>query len=285
MRTSSPLRYPGGKGVLLGWISNLLRQNNLIGGNYVESYAGGAGLAFGLILNGLVDRIFINDFDRTIYAIWDCILNDTDDFIAKINNTQVNLKEWQVQKDIIKNQQYYSNLELGFAAFFLNRTNVSGIINGGPIGGMKQGSKYTIDCRFNKKYLIQKIIQIADKKSSIEIFNLDALEFIRLITKRLSQKSLLYLDPPYYKKGPELYRNFYQHGDHIKLSQILKDINLPLLLTYDNCDEIRELYAEFEKFDFNLRYSASLKQKSIGSELMIFKNLKMIDKPNLIKGF
>ncbi|QCD51985.1 adenine-specific DNA methyltransferase [Campylobacter sp. RM16192] len=269
---------------MFSWISNLLRQNNLIGGNYIESYAGGAGLAFGLVLNGLVDRIFINDFDRSIYAIWDCILNDTDNFIAKINNAQVNLKEWQVQKEIIKNQQDYSNLELGFAAFFLNRTNVSGIIKGGPIGGMKQSSKYTVDCRFNKKYLIQKIIQIADKKTNIEIFNLDAVEFISLIVKMANRKSLLYLDPPYYKKGPELYRNFYQHNDHVKLSQILKDINLPLLVTYDNCDEIRELYLKFDKFDFNLRYSASLKQKSIGSELMIFKNLKMIDKPNLIKG-
>lgn len=280
--TFSPLRYPGGKSVLNTWMKELFVQNNLVGGTYAEPYAGGAGLALFLLINNLARKIIINDFDTAIYAIWHSILYETDNFISKINETKINLKEWEKQKNIISNPEKYSLIELGFATFFLNRTNVSGVIKGGAIGGKKQNGKYLIDCRFNKVALIEKIKLISSRKNDIRLTNYDAIDFIEKIGIHLEKKSLIYFDPPYYGKGSQLYRNFYKHADHKLVSENIKKIKTPWLLTYDNCPEIQDLYKECKGFDFSLRYSASLKQKTIGSELMFFENINLVNKPNLV---
>lgn len=278
----SPLRYPGGKSVLNKWMKELFIQNNLVGGTYAEPYAGGAGVALFLLFNNLAKKIIINDFDLAIYAIWHSIVNETDEFILKINKTKINLQEWEKQKHIIANPQKYSLFELGFASFFLNRTNVSGIIKGGPIGGRKQNGNYLIDCRFNKVALIEKIKLIGSRKNDIKLTNYDAIEFIDKIGMQIEKKSLIYFDPPYYVKGSQLYRNFYKHEDHKLVSENIKKIKTPWLLTYDNCSQIQDLYKECQGFDFSLRYSASLKQKTIGSELMYFDNINFVNKPKIV---
>lgn len=278
----SPLRYPGGKSVLNNWMKELFIQNNLVGGTYAEPYAGGAGVALFLLLNNLAKKIIINDFDLAIYAIWHSIVNETDDFILKINKTKINLQEWEKQKHIIAIPQKYSLFELGFASFFLNRANVSGIIKGGAIGGRKQNGKYLIDCRFNKVALIEKIKLISARKNDIKLTNYDAIEFIDKIGMQIEKKSLIYFDPPYYAKGSQLYRNFYKHEDHKLVSENIKKIKTPWLLTYDNCSQIQELYKECQGFDFSLRYSASLKQKTVGSELMYFDNINYVNKPKIV---
>lgn len=279
----SPLRYPGGKSVLNRWIKDLFIHNNLIGGTYAEPYAGGAGVALFLLFNNLADKIIINDLDKSIYAIWYSILNETDDFVSKINKTKIDLEEWERQKSIIADPDRHSLLELGFAAFFLNRTNVSGIIKGGAIGGRKQSGKYLIDCRFNRVDLSERVRLISSRKNDIELKNCDAVEFVEKVGANLDEKSLIYLDPPYYEKGSQLYRNFYSHDDHKLVAESVKKIKTPWLLTYDNHPEIQELYKECEGFDFSLRYTASLKKKTIGNELMFFGNIASINKPNLIK--
>ena len=256
--------------------------NNLSNGLYIEPYAGGAGLALFLLANKFVKKILLNDADLAIYSIWHSILNDTDKFICKIIKTDINLKEWYKQKEIIrfKNDTNLTNFDIGFAAFFLNRTNVSGIINGGPIGGIKQNSKYKIDCRFNKIDLIKRVEFIASMKNNMEISNLDAVEFIK--KTKFPKKSLIYFDPPYYKKGSQLYRNFYIHEDHKKLCDVIRNIEIPWLLTYDNCQEILDLYKNYDNFKFSLRYSASLVKKTTGNELMFYGNIKNISEPVII---
>jgi len=278
----SPLRYPGGKSVLNNWMEELFLQNNLDGGTYAEPYAGGAGVALFLLLNGLAKKIIINDYDLAIYAIWHSIVNHTDQFITKIEKTEISLEEWKRQKTIFSKPTEHSLLDLGFSAFYLNRTNVSGIIKGGPIGGKKQNGKYHIDSRFNKISLIEKIKLIGLRRNDIQVTNYDAIEFINKVGMHLDEKSLVYFDPPYYLKGSQLYRNYYKHEDHKFVSENIKKLKTPWLLTYDNCPEIQDLYEDFKGFDFYLRYSASLKQKTVGSELMYYNYLNYISKPNLV---
>ena len=73
------------------------------------------------------------------------------------------MKEWEKQKRIYENTR--SEFLLGFATFFLNRTNYSGVITGGPIGGFEQKGQWKIDARFNKKSLIDRIERISYFKS------------------------------------------------------------------------------------------------------------------------
>ncbi len=153
----SPLRYPGGKTKIAPFIKELFYENNLVGMDYVEPYAGGAGAALTLLFEEYVSTITINDYDRSIYAFWHSIINNTEEFCEKISKTPIDVETWLVQKEIQKNKTNETLFSLGFSTFFLNRTNISGVIKGGVIGGKKQTGKYKIDARFNKSDLISKI--------------------------------------------------------------------------------------------------------------------------------
>ncbi|EFD2105467.1 DNA adenine methylase, partial [Escherichia coli] len=199
----TPLRYPGGKGRMGPWLSELLRYNGISGGYYVEPYAGGAGAALYLLMHGYVDHVIINDLDPVVYSFWWSVLNENDKFISLINETEVTMDNWYKQKDVINNYTKYDILSIGFATFFLNRTNRSGILSGGVIGGKEQSGKYKIDARYNKKKLCERVKKIGGMKKFIDLYNLDACELIGSIKNTLPKKSLIYLDPPYYEKGSQ----------------------------------------------------------------------------------
>ena len=261
----SPLRYPGGKTSLLPFFEKIIKDHDLEKITYIEPFAGGAGAALALLLSGKVGRIVINDLDRAIYAFWKSSVFSSAKFIKKIKKTPVTVSEWKKQKEIYNDPK--ANLfDLGFATFFLNRTNTSGILDGGLIGGLKQKSKYKIDARFNKDALIERIQQIALYKDKISIFNKDGL---RLIGEYLNKKNaFIYLDPPYFEKGATLYLNHYKKEDHEALAnQLNKNSDAFWLLTYDNKKEIKSLYPNRRIINFSLNYNAYESRK--GREVMI----------------
>lgn len=265
----SPLRYPGGKGKLSHYIQLLIEYNLLVDGHYVEPYAGGASVGLSLLFNEYVQKIHINDYDFRIYAFWDCVLNQTDELCQKIIDTDITIHNWENQKEIQKSPQCYSNLDIGFSTFFLNRTNRSGILKAGVIGGKEQKGNWKIDARFNKVDLIQRIKRISRYKNRISIYNLDAIDLTRKLDKELPRKTLFYFDPPYYKKGKDLYINFYEHADHLQISQLISELkNRHWLVSYDNDVNIRVLYQSFLQRTYELNYHANNASK--GTEIMIY---------------
>ena len=265
MRDKSPLRYPGGKSVLSKFLRKVIINNDLEGCTYFELYAGGAGAALDLLYSNTVARIVLNDADYHIYALWRSILNDADAFIDKIECVNVNLEEWYKQREVYENHDNYSLEEVGFSTFFLNRCNRSGILTkAGPIGGFDQKGNYKIDARFNKSNLIERIKKIEEYRDNIEIHNSDTIGFIRDHMHTLGQNdSFMYLDPPYYKKGKSLYLNYYHHNDHEELRDILNGIRqFKWLVSYDNVQEIKDLYSEFQNHVIELSYSLQAKRKT-----------------------
>jgi len=273
---TSPLRYPGGKTCMLGAVSRILRGNKLERGHYAEPYAGGCGLALALLYGGFVSDIHVNDFDKPVWSFWHSVLNCTEDFIKLMDRTPVTLKEWRNQRRIFRSDDV-DTMELGFAAFFLNRTNRSGVIKtAGVIGGLAQDGDYTIDCRFNKVELARRIRRIAKYRSRINLYRKDALKFIDHVEKELPKKTFLCIDPPYFQKGSRLYTSYYNKADHEKVADRILKIKQPWILTYDYCDEIHDLYTERRQFQFSLNYS--LHNKRLGTELLIAsKGLRMPD--------
>lgn len=268
--TDSPLRYPGGKTQLKKFVLDILKVLPLSNDSiYVEPFAGGAGVALSLLLNKHVKKIYINDIDTSIFCFWSSILTQTNDFITRIINTPITIDEWYRQRDIMLNKDSHSMLDVGFSTFYLNRTNVSGIIKGGPIGGKEQNGNYKLDCRFNKENLINKIINISKYKEQISISNLDASLFIESkISKMDPDKTFIFFDPPYYHQGQNLYSNFYNHDDHVHLShQILSLHQFYWITTYDYSREIDNIYKNENKKVFSLRYSANEVKKA--KELLI----------------
>ena len=265
--TDTPLRYPGGKSQLVPFVIELLRENDLLYGEYAEPFAGGAGVAMSLLLNGYVDQIHINDIDPAIYSFWFCVLHHTDELCASIENTKVTMDEWYRQREIHAESDLTNITRLGFSTLFLNRTNRSGILNGGVIGGYAQESAYTIDCRFNKADLVRKIRRIASYRSQIHLSRLDAVDFVCEVIPNTGQRALVNLDPPYYQKGCELYTNFYRRDDHQILAESVFTIRRRWIVTYDNAPEISRLYARYPMYFYGLNYSAQLKR--VGTGLMV----------------
>lgn len=266
----TPLRYPGGKTSLTGFFQDVIRTHNWSDLTYIEPYAGGAGAALALLIHGKVKKIVINDYDPAIYAFWKSVTEHPIAFNRRIKNVPLTVYEWRRQKAIYKKQDLRKPFELGFATFYLNRTNRSGVLEAGPIGGMNQTGTWKIGARFNRESLIAKVKQIAKVRNKIMVLKEDGVDVIRRFAKE--QDVLFYIDPPYYDKGAMLYLNAFDHQKHQELANVLNSYpKSKWLLSYDAVDDIKGMYIpQGRKFDtFSLRYSVHHNTKS-GSELMIF---------------
>jgi len=265
----SPLRYPGGKRALHKFVGSILRHNDLVDGFYVEPFCGGAGLAIELLMREYVQHIYLNDADPHIFSFWNSLLNETEAFIKLIEDVEVNVEEWKLQKKIYDNPNGHTQLELGFATFFLNRCNRSGILGGRPIGGLNQTGPWKIDARFNKGSLIRRIESISFYAERIHVYGWDARDFLNnIMPGLLKEKTIIYLDPPYYIMGGELYFNNYDHSDHESLSQFIQGIPFRWILSYDNVPQIARMYRKKRSLDVNLLYRANLLKQ--GKEFIIF---------------
>lgn len=270
MKSLSPLRYPGGKAKLYDYVCKLFEKNNLKNITYVELFAGGAGLAIGLLLSNKVKNIVINDIDYCIFCFWKCVVDNTQELCDRIKKCNITVDEHNRQKKIYQDPKAYSEIEVAFATLFLNRTHRSGILNGGIIGGKNQSGKYKMDCRFNKDDIIQRICDIAAYKEHIIVTNFDAIDFIKTQKSILRKKCFFYIDPPYVVKGGDLYKNAFLENDHIILSETIKTKLRcrKWIMTYDNNELIENLYKSNRIIKFKISYTAQNKKK--GEELMIF---------------
>lgn len=265
----SPLRYPGGKGKLADFMKLVFRENLLCDGCYIEPYAGGASVALSLLLTEHASRVVINDIDRSIFAFWYSVLNSTDEFCRMIERTKLNVNTWKKQRLVQKAKKTCSLLDLGFSTFYLNRTNRSGIIKGGLIGGLDQTGKWKIDARFNKAELIERIQRIATYKNRIALFNLDACVLLEKIAPRIKEKALYYLDPPYYVKGRALYVSHYKTDDHKDVADVVTGLKRQRwIVSYDYNPAIMSFYKGFSHMRYSINYSAA--KASLGEEVMFF---------------
>jgi DNA adenine methylase len=270
MQFDSPLRYPGGKRKLAGFVRDAVIQNDIQGGTYVEPFAGGASVAFYLLFNEYVNQIMINDIDRSIYSFWYCVLNRTEELCSRIEQTAISMEEWERQKLVQSDKENAELLDLAFSTFFLNRTNRSGIIKGGVIGGKNQAGEWKMDVRFNKGNLVKRIEKISLYRDRISLHCADSIAFVNEILPDIDGHTLIYFDPPYYNQGSALYVNHYTHEDHEELSNYIQQLNCKWMLTYDYTPKIVEMYHDVEKRLLTLSYTASQKMK--GSEMLAFSN-------------
>ena len=164
-------------------------------------------------------------------------------------------------------------IELAFAGLFFNRTNFSGILNANPIGGINQTSRYGIDCRFNKAKIIAIINQLSAYRNRVDINLGDALQFMRTQNTRfLRENCFAYFDPPYYVKGPKIYRHFYTNRDHIALSQYVRSVRyLDWIISYDDAPFICGLYSNSgaRYRPFFVDYTCASRVRTQGQELLI----------------
>lgn len=266
----TPLRYPGGKGKLAAYVKAIIEANALHDGEYVEPYAGGAAIGLELLFQEYVTKIHINDLSAPVYSFWKAVLNDTEELCRLAKNTRLTVASWDRQKRIFANPDDHSYVQLGFATFFLNRTNRSGILNAGVIGGRDQSGPWKIDARYNADELIFRIESIAKMRRRIKLTQSDALALLRYGLSKWPRKTLVYLDPPYYDQGRELYYDYYKPNDHAELAKFVgvKMNSRSWIVSYDNVAPIKELYSGFRSVVYNVGYSA--RDVRVGKEVMFF---------------
>lgn len=265
--TISPLRYPGGKGLLYSRLRTIIRENNLTKSVYVEPYAGGAGAALALLISGQVSKIVINDLDPAIHAFWAAVVGDPSEFTDRLRSVDLSVAEWERQRTTYLSASRDDFMSLGFATFYLNRTNRSGLLNGGPIGGKDQTGNYKIDARFNREGLAERIRLIALHADRITVANEDGLKIIERFGG--NDDAFIYADPPYFEKAGSLYLNAFQQSDHEDLANCLEDVeHARWILTYDNVPSVATLYSNYRRRLFSLNYSAHRVAKA--NEVMVF---------------
>lgn len=249
----------------------ILKKNDLQDAIYVEPFCGGSGLAIKLLLCNEVSSIVINDIDPAIYAFWYCVLNKTEELCSRLTECIITVEERDKQLRILRDVGSYSTLDIGFATLFLNRTNISGILNAGPIGGREQAGKDKLDARFKKKVLKDKISTIAAQREKISIHNLDVIDFVdKVLPTYESSKLFLNFDPPYVKKGQELYLNHFSMKDHKRLRDKVSQCDHYWIVTYDYNDSVLDLYSPFYYERIQLNHSAGSMKK--GEEVIIYSN-------------
>lgn len=281
-RYKTPLRYPGGKQKLAPFVAEVMVGNQLEGGHYAEPYAGGAGVAIELLLNGTASHIHLNDSCSAVHSFWKSAITDTEELCRRISRASLNVREWRKQQEILRQRDEHSALEVGFSMFYLNRVNRSGILSGGLIGGIAQEGEWLMDARFPRAELIRRIENIARYKKNIHLRNWDAERFITTYLPRLPKESLVYCDPPYFDKADRLYLNHYQPEDHKRIAQIIQRIKLPWMVSYDAAPEILKYYARRRAFIYGLQYNAL--KAYVGTEVFFFSDRLRVGSASVVKS-
>lgn len=263
----TPFRYPGSKSSFASTVKSYVLHNDLQGCKIIEPYAGSAAVTLALVSEEICSSAVLGERDPLMFSFWKVALQQPDALINKIREADVSLERWHELRPLLECETPEEDrlVEMAFAALFFNRTNFSGVLHTGPIGGQDQSSAYKIDCRFNREDLIARVREIAKLGDRINVVFGDAVDLIKENKRRVTP--FFYIDPPYFVQGRKLYRHHYKLRDHVALSKSLGSVKFNWMLSYDNHDVIRSLYGEFKQVEKKFQYSTRVSKNE--DELLI----------------
>lgn len=259
----SPLRYPGSKRSLVRHIEELIEVNSLEPDIFIEMFAGGATVSLQLLDKGIVGQIGLIEKDPLVAAFWSVIFSETDVewLIEQVQNIEVSLDKWRLYKSWVPEDRR----ERALACLYLNRTSFSGILapTAGPIGGYTQSSEYTIDCRFPRETLVQRIRRANALRDRVAfVWQIDWSDGLKRIcemqhNEEIPQNALFYFDPPFFNKADKLYTHYFMDADHTNLRDTIVTFAQNWVLSYDYSEKLDELYSHSPQIHIDTLYSAA----------------------------
>jgi DNA adenine methylase len=264
----SPLRYPGAKRKIAPYVETLIQDYGLQGSVFVEPCCGGASVSLHLLERGIVSNVILIDKDPWVASFWQILFSEPDQLIEDIMNVEVSVAQWRTFKET----EPQNMREMALYCFFFNRTNYSGILNGGMIGGHGQKSQYKINCRFNKSDLIKRIRRLSERFSNriLAVREASIFEILEEAKAEHHDGRIYYIDPPYVDKGQTLYHHNFRTEDHQSLKTCLEDFHEPWILSYHEHNLVEEMYLKGELFESQAIDAIWVAQRAtLGKELLI----------------
>ncbi|CAN5534544.1 hypothetical protein BH11PLA2_BH11PLA2_16070 [soil metagenome] len=240
-------RYPGGKAKLQNEI--IKRLPSLEGKEYREPFFGSGKIGLKLLADQRLSSIWINDADHGIASLWNAILWFPEDLMERVRKfTPTTGAFYAIREELLgikrMPQKRARVVDLGFKQLVAHQTSYSGLgaMSGGPLGGASQVN-CKVDSRWKSSVRCKQIRTIHNQLAAISVRDQRCtnLDFSVLITDT-SRESVLYLDPPYYVQGPNLYLHSFTVNDHERLAELLRNTKHAWVLSYDDCPEIRAMY-------------------------------------------
>lgn len=256
----SPLRYPGGKTKARKRLEEILLENFKVEDfdTLISPFFGGGSFEF--YLEGKYKfKIEANDLFQPLYNFWVNCKERKEEMSKELKERlKVSKEDFKSYREDIKN---VNSFQSGIIFFIINRCSFSGSTFSG--GFSLESSK--------KRFTPSSISRVEKLDlSRISFYNLDFEIFLK---KEFSPKSFLFLDPPYYlEEGSKLYGekgDLHSNFNHVKLREILGSKN-NWMLTYNNCEYIRELYKDYKIIETSWSYGMNKSKKS--SEIVIINN-------------
>jgi len=262
----SPLRYPGGKTRACKMLDEIIKENfdlSIID-NLVSRFMGGGSFEF-YFQNKYKKELIVNDKFTPLYNFWLQVKTNTKQLCDELRKMPT------VSKDEFTN---YRNTILEFADNMIEQAKLYFIINRCSFSGATLSGGYSEEAS-TKRYTASSIDRIeALDLSHMMIYNKD---FEPFLCEHTTDRSFIFLDPPYYlQKKSKLYGNngdMHENFDHKKLFDVITN-KTNWLMTYNNCEYIRELYKQYVIIDVDWTYG--MNKSKLSSEIVILSILREI---------
>lgn len=264
----SPLRYPGGKSRAIDYLSEYLPDNF---SEYREPMVGGGSMFIYLKQKNPSLKIWINDLNPELYLFWKTAQSDLLNLVHEIKKCKESYQDGkQLFRELTSvNVEYLTDLERAIRFFILNRITFSGTVES---GGFSQGA-------FEKRFTYSSIERLELLEQILKDITITNLDFEDVI-KNKSNNVFLFLDPPYYNNAKsKLYGkkgNLHSEFDHERFIEIIKKSEHKWLITYDNCEFIKDNFEEYYLQEWELQYGMNNYKKSSaakGKELLMMNYL------------
>ncbi len=263
-RYLSPLRYPGGKARMAGWLSAMvdLQVGWLDADVLVEPFAGGLGAGLALLDQRMVSEVWFCEANDALRALWQAILDDLEEVAGRVAKLgTVTLRDYDAAVDLIGHPGEATQIDVAVAALLVNRCSRSGMVSPrvGPIGGRHQQGRWKINDRFDPAGIAARLRLLAPLTGRMRLLGEDGIECIEQLDGEagVEDEVMLFVDPPYLGQGQRLYRHGGDENMHHRLAEALRSTPARWALTYDDHPAAFELYEGFRKGRYSWRQTAN----------------------------